>query len=133
MKLIDNYSPKDFGTVGILGSQILKGIGANIRCGNSLVGEDIETICPSITENIQEVQATNAFDWKSAFPEVFEQGGFDFVIGNPPYVEVKNYNVELPYMAIYIKNVYASSRNGKIDLAIPFIEKGINLLNSNGR
>ena len=133
LKLIDNYSPKDFGTVGILGSQILKGIGANIRCGNSLVGEDIETICPSITENIQEVQATNAFDWKSAFPEVFEQGGFDFVIGNPPYVEVKNYNVELSYMAIYIKNVYASSRNGKIDLAIPFIEKGINLLNSNGR
>ena len=133
LKLIDNYAPKDFGTVGILGSQILKGIGKNIRCGNSLVGSDIETLYPSILENLHELQATNAFDWQTAFPEVFEKGGFDFVVGNPPYVEVKNYNLELPYMASYIKKVYSSSKNGKIDLAIPFIERGVNLLNHHGR
>lgn len=133
LKLIDNYEPKDFGTVGILGPQILKGIGKNIRCGNSLVGSDIETLFPSISENLYELQATNAFDWQTAFPEVFANGGFDFVVGNPPYVEVKNYNVKLPYMALYIKKVYRSSKNGKIDLAIPFIERGVNLLNHNGR
>lgn len=133
LKLIDNYRPQDFEVVGIMGSQILQGIGSNIKCGNSLVGKDIESVCPSIGKNIKELQATNAFDWESEFPEVFEKGGFDFVIGNPPYVEVKNYNVGLPSMAAYIKTVYASSRNGKIDLAIPFIEKGIKLLNANGR
>lgn len=133
LKLIDNYAPKDFGAVGILGPQILKGVGRNIRCGNSLVSSDIETLFPSISENLHELQATNAFDWQVAFPEVFEKGGFDFVIGNPPYVEVKNYNLELPYMAAYIKRMYSSSKNGKIDLAIPFIERGINILNSNGR
>ena len=133
LKLIDNYAPKDFEAVGLLGSQILKGIGENIRCGNSLVGADIEEICPSISDNINELQATNAFDWKQAFPEVFEQGGFDYVIGNPPYVEVKNYNSNLPLMAVYIKQVYSSSKNGKIDLAIPFIERGVSLLNNNGR
>lgn len=133
LKLIDNYAPKDFGVVGLLGSQILKGIGENIRCGNSLVGADIEEICPTISDDINELQATNAFDWQQAFPHVFEQGGFDYVIGNPPYVEVKNYNCHLPLMAVYIKRVYSSSKNGKIDLAIPFIERGISLLNGNGR
>lgn len=133
LRLIDNYSPEDFDTVGLLGSQILKGIGANIRCGNTLVGTDIEQHYPTITDNMRELQETNAFDWESSFPAVFENGGFDFVVGNPPYVEVKNYNVGLPHMAAYIKRFYSSSKNGKIDLAIPFIEKGVNLLNANGR
>lgn len=133
LRLIDNYSPEDFDTVGLLGSQILKGIGANIRCGNTLVGTDIEQNFPAIADNMRELQETNAFDWESSFPDVFEKGGFDFVVSNPPYVEVKNYNVGLPHMAAYIKKFYSSSKNGKIDLAIPFIEKGINLLNANGR
>ena len=133
LRLIDNYSPEDFGTVGLLGSQILKGIGANIRCGNTLVGTDIEQHYPTIADNLKELQETNAFHWESSFPAVFENGGFDFVVGNPPYVEVKNYNVGLPHMAAYIKRFYSSSKNGKIDLAIPFIEKGVNLLNANGR
>lgn len=133
LRLIDNYSPEDFGAVGLLGSQILKGIGENIRCGNTLVGTDIEHHFPAISDNIRELQETNAFDWESSFPTIFKKGGFDFVVGNPPYVEVKNYNVGLPHMAAYIKKFYSSSKNGKIDLAIPFIEKGINLLNENGR
>ena len=133
LKLIDNYYPKDFEAVGLLGSQILQGVGSNIKCGNSLVDRDIITEFPSIKDNIKELQETNAFNWKESFPSVFENGGFDYVVGNPPYVEVKNYNVNLPYMAEYIKRKYTSSKNGKIDLAIPFIEKGVSLLNSNGR
>lgn len=133
LKLVDAYRPKDFDAVGILGSQILSGIGANIKCGNSLVGADIETICPSIADDLSQLQATNAFAWEESFPRIFANGGFDLVVGNPPYVEVKNYNAGLPCMASYIKTVYRSSKNGKIDLAIPFIEKGIDILNSQGR
>jgi len=44
-----------------------------IRIGNSLV-------------NDPDLDPRNAFDWKSAFPEVFADGGFDVVVGNPPYV-----------------------------------------------
>ncbi|MCF0218293.1 MAG: N-6 DNA methylase [Muribaculaceae bacterium] len=133
LKLIDNYQPEDFEAVGLLGSLILQGVGTNVKCGNSLVGSDIEQEYPSIKDNLAELQATNAFNWEEKFPEVFEKGGFDCVIGNPPYVEVKNYNVGLPHMAEYIKKIYVSSKNGKIDLAIPFIEKGVNLLNPTGR
>lgn len=133
LKLIDSYSPRDFEAVGLLGSQILKGVGHNIKCGNSLVEPDIEELYPEMSNDIDQLQITNAFDWKRSYPTVFGHGGFDFIIGNPPYVEVKNYNEERPYMAAYIKHTYRSSKNGKIDLAIPFIERGLGLLNEHGR
>lgn len=133
LKLIDSYLPSDFEAVGILGSQILKDVGANIKCGNSLVGVDIHDICPSIVEDLYQLQATNAFDWYTEFPTIFENGGFDYIVGNPPYVEVKNYNVALPYMAAYVKQMYSSGKNGKTDLAMPFIEQGVRLLNEHGR
>lgn len=133
LKLIDSYLPSDYSAVGILGSQILRGVGTNIKCGNSLVGADVITVCPDIAEDLAQLQATNSFDWQTAFPDVFERGGFDYVIGNPPYVEVKNYNLALPHMAKYIKRIYSSAKNGKTDLAMPFIEQGIRLLNNHGR
>ncbi len=68
---------------------------------------------PHLIDNPDELEATNIFDWEEAFPYVSNKGGFDYVIGNPPYVEVKNYNVELPTMASYIKHRYKSSKNGE--------------------
>lgn len=133
LKLIDNYVPSDFEAVGLLGSQILQGVGANIKCGNSLVGSDVLTLFPAIAGDVAQLQATNAFDWLDAFPDVFDGGGFDYVVGNPPFVEVKNYNVTLPCMAAYIKEKYASAKNGKTDLAMPFVEQGVRLLNTRGK
>lgn len=51
----------------------LNDLSANIKCGNSLISDP-------------EVAGEKAFDWQKAFPKVFEKGGFDVVIGNPPYV-----------------------------------------------
>ncbi|KAA6321368.1 Type IIS restriction enzyme Eco57I [termite gut metagenome] len=125
-----------YNEIGIFGSKILNGIGNNIRCGNSLVESDILEIFSEFEDNEEELLKTNIFDWRGehGFNEIFEKnGGFDFIIGNPPYVEVKNYNVDLPCMHQYIKENFSSSKNGKIDLAIPFIEKSISLLNKSGR
>jgi type I restriction-modification system DNA methylase subunit len=137
LKIIDasDYA-ETYNEMGIFGSKILNGIGNNIRCGNSLVESDILTDFPEIENNETELIKTNTFDWASdyGFREIFEQkGGFDFIIGNPPYVEVKNYTNDLPYMHLYIKQRFLSAKNGKIDLAIPFIEQSIGLLNASGR
>lgn len=132
LKIIDGFEPSDFGNAGLYGPQILHGVGVNVKCGNSLVESDILERVSGIVENLEELTATNIFDYRTVFSDVFNRGGFDYVIGNPPYVEVKNYNVALPCMSAYIKQRYASSRNGKIDLAIPFIERGIELLNAHG-
>ena len=137
LKIIDSSDyPEAYSEIGLFGFQILNGIGNNIRCGNSLVESDILNFSPELLNRENELLRTNIFDWNSTegFQPIFSlKGGFDYIIGNPPYVEVKNYNVDLPIMHQYIKNTYESSKNGKVDLAIPFIEKAMSLLNSNGK
>jgi type I restriction-modification system DNA methylase subunit len=137
LKIVDaSEYLESYNEMGIFGNKILNGIGNNIRCGNSLVESDILELFPSLEKNEEELLKTTIFDWKGehGFSEIFElNGGFDYIIGNPPYVEVKNYNVDLPYMHLYIKDKFSSSKNGKIDLAIPFIERAIGLLRESGR
>lgn len=137
LKIIDSSEHiSSYTEIGIFGNKILNGIGNNIKCGNTLVESDILEIFPTLSNNEEELLRTNIFDWNSehGFEEIFKiNQGFDFIIGNPPYVEVKNYNIDLPHMHQYIKEKFPSSRNGKVDLAIPFIERSISLLNNSGR
>ena len=67
----------------------------------------------------EERQRVNPFEWERAFPGVFKQGGFDAVIGNPPYVDIKG----LPLFEVsYYFSKYSSSTN-RINLFSFFIEK----------
>lgn len=119
----------------------------NIRCGNSLVGPDFaafynqrhQTLFAAADPN--ERERINAFDWHAAFPEVFSHGGFDCVIGNPPYIKLQNFRSAQADCAAYLveaKNpdgtpVYASTQSGNFDIYLPFIEKGVRLLRPEGR
>lgn len=133
LKTIDGYLPSVFEKAGLLGYQILHGIGENIKCGNSLVSSDILDSHESLYDNPAEIKMMRILNWRETFPAIFDDGGFDFVIGNPPYVEVKNYNSNLPSMATWIKETYPCSKKGKIDLSIPFIERGIEILKEGGK
>ena len=78
----------------------LPDLGSNIKCGNSLIGPDFYSVgaghdLPSLfvgaghvppSLNEEEIYRINPFDWQKEFPEIMKQGGFDAVIGNPPYV-----------------------------------------------
>jgi hypothetical protein len=119
----------------------------NIRCGNSLVGPDFadfynqrhDTLFAAADPN--ERERINAFDWNAAFPEVFSHGGFDCVIGNPPYIKLQHFRRAQEDTAAYLvdaKNpdgtpLYASTQSGNFDMYLPFIEKGIRLLKPEGR
>jgi type I restriction-modification system DNA methylase subunit len=83
----------------------------NIKCGNSLIDDP-------------EVAGDKAFKWEEEFPEIFENGGFDVVIGNPPYVrnELISSNDKSYFEKKY--NVYT----GKSDLYVFFFELALNLL-----
>lgn len=135
LRILDGYEYDDFAKVGLNGALLLNGVGENIKCGNTLVDEDILEFEPTLMDpsRTNELVDTNIFNWKKAFPVVFnEKGGFDFIVGNPPYVEVKNYNNRLPTMSKYIKHKYESCKQGKIDLSVPFIEKSLSLLSEQG-
>ena len=67
------------------------------------------------------------FLWHTWFHDVFSKGGFDIVIGNPPYVEAK----KLKYIASTLKNIY-EVYSGTADLSIYFAELGMNILCNNG-
>ena len=88
----------------------------NIKCGNSLI-DDVE------------IAGELAFDWEKEFPQVFENGGFDVVVGNPPYVFARDNFSEIE-KNYYIKN-YVSS-NYQINTYILFMEKSFKLLKNKG-
>ena len=96
----------------------LNDLNSNIKCGNSLV-DDIA------------VAGDKAFDWNNSFKEVFEKGGFDVVIGNPPYVRAEN--IDKKQREYFIsKNSKYSKTFGRFDLYIVFNELGMQILKPNG-
>jgi hypothetical protein len=99
----------------------------NIRCGNSLVAPDFFDYKQAHPFNMEERKRVNAFDWKSEFPHVMAAGGFDAVIGNPPYVRQES----LKEQKEYFQSRYAVYQ-GTADLYAYFIEKGISLLRPGG-
>jgi hypothetical protein len=64
----------------------LPDLGANIKCGNSLVGPDFYDSWQGSLLGDELLDAVNPFNWQTEFPTIFAQGGFDAVIGNPPYL-----------------------------------------------
>lgn len=100
----------------------LNSLNQNIKCGNSLISD------PAIA-------GEKAFDWQAEFPQVFEKGGFDVVIGNPPYVstatQMANPFMESQRKGIIDSNIYISLCQ-KWDLFVPFIELGIRHLCKEG-
>ncbi|WP_350287285.1 N-6 DNA methylase [uncultured Croceitalea sp.] len=137
LKIVDSSELyENYQEIGVFGNQILNNVGNNIKCGNTLVSTDITVKYPLIVSDEPQLFRTNAFDYNSenGFSEIFDtKGGFDYIVGNPPYVEVKNYNVEYPFMHQYIKEEYETTKNGKIDLAVAFVERAISILNERGK
>jgi tRNA1(Val) A37 N6-methylase TrmN6 len=93
----------------------LTSLNSNIKCGNSLIES-------------KAVAGDKAFSWEKEFPEVFKNGGFDVVIGNPPYVDIKALDPDL--VKILFK-LYETTEN-RINLYSIFIEKGYHLLKDKG-
>lgn len=82
-----------------------------IKCGNSLIDD----------KNV----VANAFVWEEEFKEVFENGGFDVVIGNPPYVIVYDENIKS-----ILENKYEEFKRNN-DLYSCFMAKSISILKYN--
>ena len=112
-----------------LRSKILPSMTDNIKCGNSLIANDYYAQKDLDGLDLAEQRKVNAFDWDKQFASVFEQGGFDCVIGNPPYVLCQPGTTEESLLAYYKMYTVASY---KIDLFHLFFEKAITLLNKKG-
>jgi hypothetical protein len=67
----------------------LPDLGDNIKCGNSLIGTDFYQMPEADKLGDEDKRRINAFDWEKEFQGIFKQGGFDTVIGNPPYIPIE--------------------------------------------
>jgi len=102
---------------------LLPPLNNNIFCGNSLIGRDIldGQLFPR-----DEERKLNPMDFEDAFPEIMKRGGFDTVVGNPPYGQVSD-STQKSYLA----NQY-SATEGRIDTFGLFIERATKLCRDHG-
>ena len=82
---------------------------------------------PQLEEDVKVKRKINTFSWETFFKNVFRDGGFDVVIGNPPYVRQELFKEIKPYLKTKYK-VYT----GVADLYVYFIEKSYDLLSKDG-
>ena len=91
--------------------------------------QELREAIAELKENLQGWQANaDEFVWQVEFPEVFQKGGFDIVIGNPPYVRQELLRPIKPTLKRLFPEVYA----GTADLYIYFYKRGTELLSAEG-
>lgn len=108
----------------------LPDLGDNIKCGNSLIGQAIYDD-PDLELTTDDIDRINPFDWESEFSEIMS-GGFDAVIGNPPYIRIQAMKQWASIEVERYKNSYHSASKGNYDIYVVFVEKGLSLLNKDG-
>jgi adenine-specific DNA-methyltransferase len=122
LKLLEEATLNDAVQFSLLKEKLLPDLRNNIICGNSLIGTDInagELFESKDTDNLKPM------NFEDAFPAVMNRGGFDAVVGNPPYaligsdrsIEYKYYNSGCYELTSYKTNTY-----------LLFVERGLKLL-----
>jgi len=141
---------------------ILPELKYNIQCGNSLIGPDIYDQGVLFAEDERDrinafdwnfvpvgaglvpaqngrpqgapLQRTRASgSGLGSIGHVMKGGGFDCVIGNPPYIRIQTLQEFSPEGATYLKSSYRTAASGNFDIYVCFVEKGLSVLREGGR
>ena len=104
----------------------LPDLGSNIKCGNSLIGPDYYKDKQMSFLDTEEVYRINPFDWEKEFSDIMKRGGFDAVIGNPPYGMVTHEPLKDYFQKQFV------STEGRFDTFELFIERGTKLCREGG-
>ena len=96
----------------------LNDLNSNIKCGNSLI-DDVA------------VAGDKAFNWQQQFPQVFEKGGFDVIVGNPPYLRVQGLRDNFEKETHYYEEKFEAA-TGRFDIYVLFLEKSFKLIKEKG-
>lgn len=111
LKVLEGETAQTLRQFGLFGERALPSLEENIKCGNSLIEHaDVKELFTDEEEKTR----INAFDWKEEFPEVFGDGGFDVVVGNPPYIRIQMMQEWAPrevelYKTLYLSNAPVST------------------------
>ncbi len=119
--------------------KLLPSLMGNIKCGNALVESDYYLGKEaSLFEDLDAMREINVFDWKDTskgFGAIFEAGGFDCVIGNPPYVSNATQRINEKFKSqreYFLSSGHYKTLHKLWDLYILFIEKSLSILKTGG-
>lgn len=128
LKVLEDENSATIGKqLALFHERVLPDLGNNIKCGNSLIGPDFYERQQMSFLDEEEMYSINVFDWNAEFSEIMQDGAFDAVIGNPPYVRQEL----LGSLKSYFQRKY-EVYHGVADLYAYFIEKSVSLLRSGG-
>ena len=148
LKVLEGAATQLGPQAALLGERVLPDLDGNVKCGNSLIGPDFYERPPTADRRRlpdggrpsavggqlsflppadDDLLRVNAFDWRAEFRGIMANGGFDAVIGNPPYVRQES----LKEYKGYFEAAYKTFRS-TADLYVGFIEKGHEVLKPGG-
>ncbi len=102
----------------------------NIKCGNSLIGPDFYQQQSLNLFNDDELLRINAFDWNAEFKDIMTSGGFDAVIGNPPYVFTRNQGIDDKQKSYFYSHF--KHQSNQLNTFGIFVEQSHKLLHKKG-
>lgn len=137
LKLIENESQAALADyVASHRERALPDLSGIIRAGNSLVSraEWAAAVGTAMPEAL--IRKVNPFDWAAEFSAETARGGFDVIVGNPPYIRIQNMTGYSPEEAGFYQrpgSPYSTARQDNFDKYALFFERALNLLNGTGR
>jgi adenine-specific DNA-methyltransferase len=109
--------------------QLLPDLSRNIICGNSLIGRDVLSRELFVSKEERKI---NPMDFADTFPGIIGKGGFDAIVGNPPYIQLSMEEFRDEITNAYLKDTYGMS-GGRLNTFAFFIERARSLIREGGR
>ena len=105
--------------------QLLPELAGNIKVGNSLISGGEAELHSDFGDTWRD---KHPFNWEQEFKAIMDSGGFDVIIGNPPYIRIQGLDRS---EANYFNDIYQSA-TGNYDIYVLFVERGLQLLKPGG-
>ena len=136
LKLLEDENAKSIKNyLKVEKEKILPNLNQNIKCGNSLVDDNFYNYDVSSLENDELLYRIKPFNWEDEFKFFKDHGGFDAIIGNPPYVRIQNLVKYSSEEIAYYRSPFSPYSIGKkdsFDKYYLFIERAVELVNPTG-
>jgi hypothetical protein len=128
LKCMEGETQASIKQLSLFNERVLPTLDENIKNGNSLIGTDFYTQgYLELTDD--DMIKVNCFDWDKEFEDIFKNGGFDVVIGNPPYIFTRELIIDSQRKYFYEKYI---NTQFKLNTYILFSEKAYNILSDKG-
>ncbi len=120
LKMLENATMNEAHQFGMFKETILPDLRQNIVCGNSLIGRNV--LEGELFSTIDEAKL-KPMNFEDVFPQIMKRGGFDAVVGNPPYLKITENNISEEILEYYNKRFKSIHGGSSKNLFQLFIEK----------